>query len=183
MMQKDLAIVFDCGATNLRVIAIDSSGRILAAHALPNQTDEDPNWLGGKIWDIDKLWSKFCEASKIVAAQIDTTRIAGVTVTTFGVDGTFVDKNGNLLYPVISWQCQRLTPIMNNIEKYIPLEHLYKISGVFPYAFNTINKLVWFKENRPEIIEKAHRFVFIPSLFIHKLTGLIKNDATMLALQ
>lgn len=180
MKQKDIAIVFDCGATNIKVIAIDTSGKILAAQSMPNEADEDPFFSGGKIWDLEKIWTKFCEASKIITAQIETNRIAGVTVTTFGVDGTFVDKNGNLLYPVISWQCQRLAPIMNNINKYILLEHLYKISGVYPYAFNTINKLLWFKENKPGIIEKSYRFLFISSLFINKLTGCMKNDATMM---
>ncbi|MRT93821.1 L-fuculokinase [Ancylomarina sp. 16SWW S1-10-2] len=180
MTQKDIAIVFDCGATNVRVIAMDKSGQILATHAMSNETDEDPHFQGGRIWDLEKLWLKLCKASKIVAESIDTERIAGITVTTFGVDGAFVDEKGELLYPVISWQCQRTTPIMDNIEKYIPLKNIYKISGVYPYAFNTINKFIWFKENRPEIIEQSHRFLFIPSLLINKLSGALQNDATMM---
>ncbi len=180
MNEKDIAIVFDCGATNVRVIAMDKSGQILASHSLPNETDEDPNFLGGRIWDIEKLWNKLCIASKNVTSKIDIKRIAGVTVTTFGVDGTFLDEKGNLLYPVISWQCERTSAIMNNIEKYIPLKKLYAISGVYPYAFNTINKLIWFKENKPEIIDQANRFIFIPSILINKLSGVFQNDATML---
>ena len=68
---------------------------------------------------------------------------------------------------------------MDHIGKYIPLEQLYKISGVYPYAFNTINKMIWFKEHRQEVIRQAHRFLFIPSLIIHKLSGVMQNDATM----
>lgn len=180
MLEKDIAIVFDCGATNVRVIAMDRSGKILASHTRSNETDEDPNFAGGRIWELEKLWGKLCEASKKVTAEIDTRRIAGVTVTTFGVDGTFVDEDANLLYPVISWQCQRTASIMNKIEKYLPLKAIYKISGVYPYAFNTINKMIWFKENRPDIIEQAHRFLFIPSLLINKLSGVLQNDATMM---
>lgn len=180
MLEKDIAIVFDCGATNVRVIAMDKSGQILASHSMPNETDEDPHYTGGRIWDIEKLWSKLCKASTIIADSIDTNRIAGATVTTFGVDGAFVDKAGELLYPVISWQCQRTSAIMNNIEKYIPLKDLYAESGVYPYAFNTINKLIWYKENRPDIIEQSHRFLFIPSLLINKLSGALQNDATMM---
>ena len=40
--------------------------------------------------------------------------------------------------------------------------------------------MIWFKENRPEIPENAHRFLFIPSLLINRLTGALKNDATMM---
>lgn len=180
MQEKDIAIVFDCGATNVRVIAMDKTGQILASHAMPNETDEDPYFSGGRIWDLEKLWGKLCKAAKIVTDEINVERIAGATVTTFGVDGAFTDEKGKPLYPVISWQCARTSAVMNNIEKYIPLNTLYNISGVYPYAFNTINKMIWFKENRPDIIEKAHRFLFIPSLLINKLSGVLKNDATMM---
>lgn len=177
---KDIAIVFDCGATNVRVIAMDTKGQILASQSAPNETDPDPHHEGGIIWDLEKMWGKLCRAAKAVTDKIDVSRIAGATVTTFGVDGAFVNTQGELLYPVVSWKCERTYPIMANIDKYVPLEDLYATTGVYPYAFNTINKMIWFKENRPDIIDEAHRFVFIPSLFIHKLTGELKNDATMM---
>lgn len=176
---KDIAIVFDCGATNVRVIAMDTTGKILASKAMPNETDEDPHYSGGRIWDVEKIWQKLCAAAKEVTQSIDTSRIAGVTVTTFGVDGTFTDEAGKLLYPVISWQCARTQPIMENMAKYLSVERLYQISGVYPYAFNTINKMIWFKENCPEILDQAHHFIFIPSLFLQKLTGELRNDTTM----
>ncbi len=179
-MQKDIAIVFDCGATNVRVIAMDKTGHIHASHAVGNETDEDPNYPGGRIWNLDKLWDKLCKAANVVSTQIEGSRIAGATVTTFGVDGAFVDKDANLMYPIISWQCQRTAPIMDKVNKYIPLKELYKKSGVYPYAFNTINKMIWFKENRPEVVNKACRFLFIPSLLINKLSGVAVNDTTMM---
>lgn len=179
MIQKDISIVFDCGATNVRVIAMNKMGQILAAKSFPNETDEDPNYQGGRIWKMEKMWDKLCQAAQKVTSKIDIQRIAGATVTTFGVDGTFVSKECNLLYPVISWQCPRTQPIMDTIEKYVPKQELYRISGVYPYAYNTINKLLWFKENRPEIIEKAHQFLFISSILIHKLTGEMRNDSSM----
>lgn len=180
MIKKDIAVVFDCGATNVRVIAMDTAGAILASKAMPNETDADPQLEGGRIWDLDKLWGKLCSCAQEVVQSIDVERIAGVTFTTFGVDGSLVDENGELLYPVISWQCERTQPIMENIDRYIPLDQLYALSGVYPYAFNTINKLIWFKENRSDLLEKAHRFLFIPSLLINKLTGAMQNDATMM---
>lgn len=178
-MEKDIALVFDCGSTNVRVIAIDVRGNILASKASSNNTDKDPFFPGGLIWDLNTLWNKLRSASVEVMSQIEPERIAGVTVTTFGVDGTLVDENGQMLYPIISWQCKRTEPIMNSVEKYMPLERLYKISGIYPYAFNTINKLIWFQENQPTLLRESHRFLFIPSLILHKLTGEIKNDITM----
>ncbi len=180
MIKKDIAIVFDCGATNVRVIAMDTKGQIVASQTMPNETDADPHLSGGRIWDVQKIWEKLCKAAQAVTAAIDTSRIAGVTVTTFGVDGTFTDETGQLLYPVISWQCPRTQSILEDISKYISVEQLYQISGVYPYAFNTINKMIWFKENRPDVVDQASHFLFIPSLFLHKLTGILRNDTTMM---
>jgi len=177
-MEK-LSIIFDCGATNVRVVAINTKGEIKALKSFPNQTREDPFYQGGLIWDLSEIWDKLCAASLDVMSQIDKSSIVAVTTTTFGVDGAFINKKGELLYPIISWQCNRTVPVMQNIEKYIPLAELYKISGVNAYHFNTINKLIWHKENRPDIIDKADAFLFMPSLINYMLTGEKRNDLTM----
>ena len=50
----------------------------------------------------------------------------------FGVDGALVDKQGNLLYPIISWKCPRTAAVMDNIEQLIQVRQrlLEAISGV-----------------------------------------------------
>jgi L-fuculokinase len=179
MEKGDIVIVFDCGATNVRVIAINIKGEILASESYPNNTRPDPLYPLYRIWDVNEIWDKMCRASKNVIKHINKDRIAGVTVTTFGVDGTLFSKTGKMLYPVISWQCERTNPIMAGIDKYIPLSDLYHESGVLPFTFNTINKLIWFSENKPELIEKSHRFLFMPSIFSFFLTGEMVNDTTM----
>jgi L-fuculokinase len=179
MPRGDTVIVFDCGATNIRVIAINSKGVILASESLPNITRPDPLYPSYRIWDIKEIWGKMGNASQKVLSQINVSDIAGVTVTTFGVDGTLFDKSGKMLYPVISWQCERTGPIMNNIYKYLPLNELYRESGVLPFPFNTINKLIWFAEQKPELVEKSASFLFMPSIFSYFLTGEMVNDVTM----
>jgi L-fuculokinase len=179
MPKGDIAIVFDCGATNVRVVAIDGKGDILASESHPNNTGPDPFYQGGKIWDVHEIWNKICLASMKIMERIDKNRIAGVTITTFGVDGALFDKNGEMLYPVISWQCERTNAVMAGIDKYIPLLKLYEEAGPLPFNFNTINKLIWIKENKPELIDKADIFLFIPSIFSFFLTGEKVNDMTM----
>lgn len=179
MSAGNIAIVFDCGATNVRVAALNQTGEILASESMPNNTEPDPFFPGGRIWNTDDIWNKLCHACRKVISRIKKNDITGVTVTTFGVDGTLFDKNGNMLYPVISWQCERTTQVMQNIGKYIPVEELYAKAGVLPFNFNTINKLIWFCENRPDLTEKAHIFLFMPSIFILRLTGEMVNDMSM----
>jgi L-fuculokinase len=176
---KDIAIVFDCGATNVRVIAIDSKGDILASESYPNNTQPDPLYPSYRIWDTVEIWNKMCKACRKVLQKISKNDIAGITVTTFGVDGTLFDRKGTMLYPVISWQCERTNPIMAGIDKYMPLNELYAEAGVLPFNFNTINKLIWLIEQKPELVEKSELFLFMPSIFSFYLTGEMVNDMTM----
>ncbi|MBK7712721.1 MAG: hypothetical protein IPJ37_18505 [Bacteroidales bacterium] len=179
MPKADIIIVFDCGATNVRAVAINANGEILASESYQNNTKPDPLYPSYRIWDVNEIWEKMCRASHKVIKEIDKERIAGVTVTTFGVDGTLFDKSGRMLYPVISWQCERTNSIMANIGKYIPMDELYSECGVLPFTFNTINKLIWFREQKPELVEKSDRFLFMPSIFSLFLTGEMINDTTM----
>lgn len=178
-MSRDIVIVFDCGATNVRAIAINSRGEILASGSYPNNPRPDPFYPAYRIWDISEIWDKMCLASKKVLSRINPGEIAGVTITTFGVDGTLFNSDGQMLYPVISWQCDRTKAVMADIGKYMPLTDLYRENGVLPFNFNTINKLIWFKENRPDILDKSSRFLFMPSIFTYLFTGEMANDVTM----
>ncbi len=179
MTSRDIVIVFDCGATNVRCVAIDSKGVILVSDSYTNNTRPDPLYPSFKIWDVNEIWDKMCRASSKVMKQIPADKIAGVTVTTFGVDGTLFDNSGKMLYPVISWQCERTNPVMADIGKYIPLDMLYSESGVLPFTFNTINKLIWFIEQRSDLVEKSHIFLMMPSIFMYFLTGIMANDMSM----
>jgi L-fuculokinase len=178
-MSREIVIVFDCGATNVRAIAINARGEILASEAYTNNPQPDPFYPEYRIWDIREIWDKMCQASRKIISRINPAQILGVTVTTFGVDGTLFNKDGQMLYPVISWQCERTKQVMADIDKYIALKDLYKENGVLPFNFNTINKLIWFKENRPDLIGKSFRFLFMPSIFSFYLTGEMVNDTTM----
>lgn len=178
-MNEKIALVLDCGATNVRSVAIDRTGKIIAQKSYPNATKTDPFFKKGLIWDADEIWRKLMNASREVTARINKEQIAAVTVDTFGVDGAPVNKNGELLYPVISWACQRTAPIMDNIDRFIPVEELYKKNGLYPFSYATINKLIWLKENHPEILEQMDYFAFLSSIFNHRLTNVFATETSM----
>jgi len=178
-MEK-IIIVLDCGATNVRSVAINEKGRIIAQESFANNTQEDPFYKGGVIWDTQEIWQKLSKATKTVVSQINSHNIIGVTITTFGVDGAPYDKNGKQLYPVISWACQRGNTILNDLYAKIPLEALYKTSGVNHFHFNTIYKLYWLLQHKPEILSNTHHWLFMPSVIAKNLTDTLYTDASML---
>lgn len=172
-------LCLDCGATNVRAIVVGDDGELLAKASQPNATvpgAESPDY---HVWDDARILEQLAACSREALKTIDTSTIHAVTVTTFGVDGALVDKNGELLYPVISWKCPRTAAVMNNMSKYFPPKRLNNLSGVGQFAFNTIHKLIWLKENRPELLERAHAWLFISNLLAYRLTGVMKTDRTM----
>lgn len=172
-------LVLDCGATNVKACLVGTTGQILSSQAMPNETIPDPNYPGGLIWDIDSIWEKLSICSKKACEIAGNTEIEAVTVTTFGVDGAAMKKDGTLCYPVISWQCQRTEKIEKAIGKYIDPKILYSITGLRSYHFNTINKLIWLKENRPETWKETDYYVMLPSIILHRITGEFVTDTTM----
>lgn len=172
-------LCLDCGATNVRAMIVGDDGAILGKASEPNATfpgDESPHY---HVWDAARILDQLAACSRQALAGFDASQIRAVTITTFGVDGALVDENGELLYPVISWKCPRTAEVMKSIGKYIPQTTLNRLSGVGEFAFNTIYKLVWLKENRPDLLERAHKWLFISNLLAHRLTGEMRTDRTM----
>lgn len=171
-------LALDCGATSLRAMVVDARGNIIGKSRQPNSTIAGEN-SDFHVWDANRIFQQLSECSREAVKDLDLSRIKAVTVTTFGVDGTLVDETGKMLYPVISWKCPRTAAVMEQIGKYISQKELNRISGVGAFAFNTLYKLVWLKENKPELLEKAKAWLFISSLLNYRLSGVMTTDRTM----
>lgn len=178
-MKQEVILVLDCGATNVRAIAVDQQGKIVARAATPNASDiatENSSW---HQWSLEAILQRFADCCQRLKMPLADCHVRGIAVTTFGVDGALVDKNGKQLYPVISWKCPRTAAVIENIHRYMSPQQLQEISGVGAFSFNTLYKLVWLKENHPQLLEQAHAWLFISSLINHRLTGEFTTDITM----
>lgn len=172
-------LCLDCGATNVRAILVDEKGQLVAKSSQPNSTDagsENPDF---HVWNADRILNQLATCAKEILPLVNPSDVKAVTITTFGVDGALVNAEGELLYPVISWKCPRTAEVMKSVEAYIPQEKLNSVSGVGAFAFNTIYKLIWLKENRPELLDKAHAWLFISNILAYRLTGVMATDRTM----
>ncbi len=178
-MKDHVIIVFDCGATNLKVVAVNQYGTILSKKAYPNHTSDDPQHKGGKVWDAKLIWNKLAKACKELTESLGHAEIIGVCTTTFGVDGAPFDQEGNQLYPVISWACLRTEAVMEELHQLLSIEELYKVSGIAQFPFNTIYKLFWLKKYRAELMEKMDHWLFMPAILNNYLCNNPYTDVSM----
>ncbi|HDY89657.1 MAG TPA: L-fuculokinase, partial [bacterium] len=178
-MEHDVVIVIDCGSTNITMSAVDTHGNIIKSVGVPNAPSKQP---GGEstyfIWDLDEIWKKVCSVSKELCSGINTERIQAVTITTFGADGAFLDKNGNLVYPVISWQCTRTEETVREIADMIDPREIYNITGYNIIRFNTLLRFLWLRKHVPEVFDRADKWLMTPGLISYKLTGEPSIDST-----
>jgi len=177
--REEVVLVFDCGATNLKAVAVDPQGRIVAQTSRANspkpQEDGEPEWL---VWDLEKIWRGLCEGAREVSRKVGPENVRAVTVTTWGADGAPVKHDGTLAYPPISWQCPRTEETMKRISKSTPALDVFKITGYQPIPFNTLFKLIWLRENAPEALDDADTWLMMPGLVAYKLTDKFHIDPT-----
>jgi len=145
------------GSTSLKAIIYDLQGNAVAQASRPterfNPYPDHPEWA---IWKPEQIWGGVCESLKEAVGQIDDrAQIKGVAVTGMGMDGVPIDKNGNWLYPFISWHCPRTEPQHDWWLENIGAEKQFEIGGNQLWVFNTALRLLWMAENEPEILAKT----------------------------
>ena len=70
-----------------------------------------------------------------------------------------VDKSGKLLYNTIMSMDARGYKENERINKVIGAEEIYRVIGQPPSNLYPLNKLIWFKQSKPEIFEKIYKFL------------------------
>lgn len=171
----------DLGSTSLKAIIYDLEGNAIASAARPterfNPYPDHPDWA---IWKPEQIWAGVCESLKEAVGQIeDPADIKGVAVTGMGMDGVPVDKDGKWLYPFISWHCPRTEPQYKWWVENVGPERQFEVGGNQIWVFNTVLRLLWMKENEPEILARTDKWLLIEDFVNFMLCGRYATDHSM----
>lgn len=107
-------------------------------------------------------------------------RVAAIGVTTQGETFVPVDESGKLLRPFIVWLDGRAEKQAEKLRELIPEMEFYRttglpeISGALPLA-----KLMWLREEEPEIYENTHKFLLVEDFLLHRLTGNFVSEKSL----
>lgn len=167
-------------------IAIDigaSSGRLIHAHFTGrggyemNEIHRFKNGFhfkeGRESWDIQHL-------VKEILQGLEKTKKLGIVecyvgIDTWGVDYCLIDKQGDLISEAISYRDKRTQSAMQDFEKKLSLNKLYKKTGIQIQPFNTVFQLL--KENK-EFLDKADKLLLIPDYLSYIFTGAVMMEET-----
>jgi len=166
----------DLGTTGCRTFIFDLAGTIIASdyqewqsfYPSPSFVEQDANiW-----WDSIK---KTIEQA-IKKSGIDKTEIVSLSVTNQRETIVPVDKEGNPLHNALVWQDRRTINQVEYIKSKIGIDKIYETTGLTIDPYFSATKILWFKDEKPEIYQKTHKFLLVSDFIIHKLTGRFCTD-------
>ncbi|MEJ2163928.1 MAG: FGGY family carbohydrate kinase [Desulfobacterales bacterium] len=171
----------DLGSTSTKAVAYDLAGNIAASHSVPAEIkhldSEHPAWA---FWDPEIVWHSTITVIKNVLHRIgNAADIEGIAVTGMGMDGVPLDQTGQWLYPFISWQCTRTEPQSRAFSRQFGAEKIFAVTGKQVLHIDTIYRLIWMKENHPEILAKTDKWLLIEDFVNFMLCGRQATDYTM----
>jgi xylulokinase len=161
----------DVGTTAVKALAVSSSGEVLArAQASYPLSTPRPGW---SEQDPDDWWRA---TQKALAAL-------GVKPTAIGLSGQMhglvaLDEADRVLRPAILWNDGRTQAQCEAIESIIGLERLVVLTGNRALAGFTAPKLLWLRDEEPEVFARI-RTVLLPKDYVRmRLTGEKATDVS-----
>ena len=109
-------------------------------------------------------------------ANINNEDILSVAITNQRETIVPVDKEGNSLANAIVWQDRRTSKECSWIKEHIGEDKIYSTTGLTIDPYFSGSKIMWFKNQKPEIYNKTHKFVLVHDYIAHKLTGKFVTD-------
>ena len=162
-------IGLDIGTTSCKSVIFHCDGTLLAK-ASREYSVEFPNdhWAEQ---DLNLVWKLAQDSIREAVTTARVTQVAAIGLSVHGEAVTPVDRHGNPLRPTILGMDTRTQKQNHWLMEHIGGKELYNRTGMPIHTINTLPKLLWIKENEPEIWKDAEKFLLIEDFFIYKFTG------------
>ena len=163
----------DLGTSALKLVMMNSKGELVKS-----VSKEYPLYFPHSGWSEQKPKDWFIavkEGLKEIAAGLDD-KIGGIS---FGgqMHGLVIlDKDDNVLRPAILWNDGRSTEETDYLNNVIGKEKLSKLTANIAFAGFTAPKILWVKNNEPEIFAKISKIMLPKDYISYMLSGSFATD-------
>lgn len=160
----------DIGTTNIKAVAFDVNGVQLAKASTPTITHyPKADWAE---FDPIELWNMITQVIRGVVEQLDHSHeLISVAFTGMAEAGLPLDENGVPLYAAITWYDRRILPQMEEWENKIGQDKTAQITGLPIGPAAGILRLLWLRDNEPEIFVRTRTWLNLPDYAAFKLCG------------
>lgn len=167
----DCILGIDLGTSGTKTVLFDTNGATLASHTVEYPLYQPKN--GWAEQDPEDWWQAVKETVRAVlqAAGVKAESVRGVGLSGQMHGLVMLDRDGNVLRRAILWCDGRTQTQCDEITETLGREKLIAITANPALPGFTAGKILWVREQEPEIYEKC-RHILLPKDFIrYKLTG------------
>lgn len=173
---KDLLLAIDQGTSGCKMTIFDMMGQVISS-ITKNYNTYYPK-EGFVEQNPEDWWRVIKEGihSMLEEKNINPENIKGI-----GIDGTSwacipIDNSGNVLYPAMIWLDRRAEKQADWMKNKIGEDKLIQISGNPVDPAYITPKMLWLKENIPDIFEKTDKFIQSNAYIAFRLTNKLSQD-------
>jgi len=166
----------DLGTTGDKATLINSNGDIKASVFDGYKTYYPfSGWAEQDAWDY---WKAFCKTTRriIEISGIPVDKIAAVSFSGQMMAALPIGKDGDPLRYSIIWADLRSENQIRKISERISADKVYQITGHRLSASYSASKILWIKENEPEVYKKCYKFIQAKDFLALRLTGRFITD-------
>ena len=177
-MKESYLLGVDIGTYSSKGVLVTLDGDVIASHVIPH--DMSMPKPGHFEHDADDVWwHDFVEISKMILkkSDIEPEQIISIGVSAIGSCVLPIDQDGNPLRPGILYGIDtRATDEINYLEEVISEKDIPSIKEVKLTSQASGPKILWIKNNEPEIYEKTRWFLTSQAYVVYRLTGVPSID-------
>ncbi|HEY0657307.1 MAG TPA: FGGY family carbohydrate kinase, partial [Pyrinomonadaceae bacterium] len=162
----------DVGTGGSRAVLIDSEGVVIASATAEHKPFASPN-IGWAEQEARDWWRASGKAIRQILANenIKADEIGAIGLSGQMHGAVFLDKADEVLRPSIIWCDQRTDKQCRELTKRIGAEKLIELVSNPALTNFTLPKMLWVRENEPEIWSQVHS-VLLPKDYVRlRLTG------------
>ena len=175
-MQYLLAI--DAGTGSVRAVIFDTLGNQVSVGQREWTHLEEKGVPNSMSFDFDANWTLVCECIQeaIQIADIEADKILALCATSMREAIVLYDKDGNELWAVANVDARADKEVKFLQEHFRGLEEQFYAQSGQTFALGALPRLLWLKNNRPEIYEKIARISMVGDWVLARLSGVIASD-------
>ena len=157
----------DVGTTGCKVVAFDEGGNVLvgAGREYP-LLSPNPGWYE---LDPEQVWSYIRECLRAVNAQIGHDPVTALSLSSQGEAMVPVTEDGRVLANSPVSSDRRNAKQTAEMEAALGREHIFELTGQPMSTIYTLPKLLWWRDNAPEVMERAWKFLCYVDFVAYKL--------------
>jgi xylulokinase len=169
----------DVGTTGCKAVAFDDGGRAIASsyREYPLHFPK-PGWIE---LDSERVMASCRDVIREVGARTRKDPVRAFAIASQGEAVTPIDKKGRSLHHGVVTFDARTAPLVPWWEARMPRKRIFDISGMPLHGMYSASKILWWKQERPEVFRRAEKFLCYEDLLFRRMGFVPAIDASLAA--